>query len=70
MEPNREIKFGNIVDEEWGVKSSPKEESDNSMKWDEEGLIENKGWVSLTLYFCFTILTKNHVVYGVKIVSW
>jgi hypothetical protein len=30
------------VDEKWGVKSSLEEELDNSMKLDEEGLIENK----------------------------
>lgn len=42
MEPNWEIKFGDIMDEEWGVKLSLEEESNNSMKTDEEGLIEDR----------------------------
>ncbi len=44
-EPNWKIKFSNIVDEEWGVKSSLKEELNNSMKSDEEGLTKDLGWV-------------------------
>jgi hypothetical protein len=57
------------MDKEWGVKSSSKEESDNSMKIDEKCLIEDRGQMSLTSYSCFTILPTNPIVLGVKIVS-
>ncbi len=69
-EPNWQIKFGDIVDKGWGVKSSPEQKSDSSMKTNEEGLFENKGWMSLTSCSCFTILTTNPIVLDVKIVSW
>jgi hypothetical protein len=51
-EPDWEIKSNNIVDEEWGVKLSPKEKSDISMKSNEESLTEDKGRVSLNSCFC------------------
>ncbi len=69
-EPNWKIKFGDIVDKEWGVKLSPKEELDSSMKSNEKGLTENKGRMSLTSCSRCTILTTNLVVLGVKIISW
>ncbi len=69
-ELNWEIKFGNIVDEEWGVKPSTKEELDNSMKWNEKGLTKYRGRMSLFSCFCFTISTINPTIHGIKIVSW
>jgi hypothetical protein len=53
-----------------GVKLSPKEESNNSMKLDEKGLTENKGWVLLTSCSCFIILTTNLVIIDGKMVFW
>jgi hypothetical protein len=52
------------------MKSSPKEELDNSMKIDEVAMFKNRGWMSLISCFCFTILTINPTIIGVKIVSW
>ncbi len=52
-----------------GVKLSLEEELNSSMKSNEKGLIENISRVSLTSYYCFTILTINLIVLGVKIVS-
>jgi hypothetical protein len=53
------IKFDNILDEDWGVKSSFEEESNNSLKPNEEGLTKDKNQVLLTSCSCFTILTKT-----------
>jgi hypothetical protein len=57
------------MNEEWGVKSSLKEELDSSMKSDEKGLIKDKSQMSLTSCFCFIILPTNIVVPGIRIVS-
>ncbi len=46
-EPDWEIKFNNIMDEKWGVKLSPEEESNSSMKSNEEGLTKDRGSMSL-----------------------
>jgi len=69
-EPNWEIKFGDIVDEEWGIKLLLEEESNNSMKTYEEGLFKNRSWMLLISCFCFTILTIDLIVLSIKIVSW
>lgn len=68
-EPNWEIKFGDIVDEEWGIKLIPKEKSNNWMKTYEEGLSKNRGWMLLISCSCFTILTIDLIVLSIKIVS-
>jgi hypothetical protein len=52
-----------------GVSSCLKEELNSSMKSNEKCLIENISRVSLISYSCFTILTINLIVLGVKIVS-
>ncbi len=57
-----EIKFGDIMDEKWSVKSSLEEKSDNSMKTNEEGLIEDGGWMLLTSC-CFKTLTTNPIIF-------
>ncbi len=57
------------MDKEWGVKLSLEEESNDSMKSNEKGLIKDKGRMSLTSCSCFTILTTNLTVLDVKIVS-
>lgn len=69
-ESDWEIKFNNIMDEKWGVKLSPEEESNSSMKSNEEGLTKDRGSMSLTSCSCFTILIIDLIVLGIKIVSW
>jgi hypothetical protein len=57
------------MDKKLGVKSSLEGESNSSMKSNEEGLIEDKDRVLLTSCSCFTVLTADLVVIGIKIVS-
>jgi hypothetical protein len=57
------------MDKKWGVKLSPEEESNSSMKSNEEGLTKDRGSMSLTSCFCFTILIIDPIVLGIKIVS-
>ncbi len=52
-----------------GVKSSPKEEFNSSMKINEIATSKNKRRMLLTSCFCFTILTTNPIIIGIKIVS-
>jgi hypothetical protein len=61
-------KFDGTMDEGWGMKSSPKEKSDSSMKIDEVVAFKNRRQMSLISCFCFTILTINPIIIGVKIV--
>jgi hypothetical protein len=57
------------MDGEWGVKLSFEEKSNSSMKSNEEDLTKDRGQMLLTLCSCFTILTIDLVVLGIKIVS-
>ncbi len=59
----------NFVEEGRGVKSSHKEESNNSMEIKDVRTLEHWGRVSSTSSSCFTILTTERAVLAIRMVS-
>jgi hypothetical protein len=62
--------FDNFVDEGSDVKSSPTEESDNSMKVVDARASKHWGRVSSTSSSYFIVLTTKLAVPAIRMVSW